>query len=50
MDRMNDEKLHQMTNAHLQELQRRKVDYSDKMEADQVRYSELEDLKRLDSE
>lgn len=41
MERMNEEKIQQMTQAHQIELERRKQDYNDKMEADALRYQEL---------
>lgn len=39
-----------MTQSHSVELERRKSDYSDKMEADAVRYSELMNTKQEESE
>jgi hypothetical protein len=41
MERMNEEKIQQMTQGHQIELERRKQDYNDKMEADAHRYQEL---------
>lgn len=38
MERMNEDKIQQMLNAHQIELERRKQDYQDKMEADQLRF------------
>lgn len=41
MEKMNTDKIEQMRQTHSIELERRKQDYSDKMEADALRYQEL---------
>jgi hypothetical protein len=41
MEKMNTDKIEQMRQTHGIELERRKQDYSDKMEADALRYQEL---------
>lgn len=38
---MNEDKISSMTQNHTLELEKRKQDYSEKMEADAVRYTEL---------
>lgn len=50
MERMNEEKIQQMTQAHQIELERRKQDYNDKMEADALRYQELLSQKQDEAE
>jgi hypothetical protein len=50
MERMNEEKIQQMTQAHQIELERRKQDYNDKMEADAMRYQELLNQKQEEAE
>ena len=42
MENMNKERIKQMVQAHEIEIERRRQDYSDKMDADQQRYNELE--------
>jgi predicted peptidase len=41
MERMNEDKISQMIQAHQIELERRRQDYQDKMDADSERFKEL---------
>ena len=49
MERMNKDKIEQMIQAHDIEMQRRKSDYADKMDADQQRFDELQSQKDDDT-
>jgi hypothetical protein len=45
MERMNEDKISQMIQAHQIELERRRQDYQDKMDADSERFKELKTQK-----